>query len=80
MAFGWIETRLTADKSAGEAIQVDGEAVALGIPRAGLEARKGLIALGRPGTVEEAAGAILFLCSPLSDYVTGHVLMVTGGR
>jgi 3-oxoacyl-[acyl-carrier protein] reductase len=80
VAYGWIETRLTADKSAGEAIQVDGEAVALGIPRAGLEARQGLIALGRPGTVDEAAGAILFLCSPLSDYVTGHVLMVTGGR
>lgn len=80
VAFGWIETRLTADKSEGETIQVADEEVALGIPRAGLEARKGLIALGRPGTPAEAAGPILFLCSPLSDYVTGHVLMVTGGR
>lgn len=80
VAYGWIETRLTADKSEGESIKVDGQDVALGIPLAGLEARKSLIALGRPGTVDEAAGPILFLCSPLSDYITGHVLMVTGGR
>jgi 3-oxoacyl-[acyl-carrier protein] reductase len=45
-----------------------------------LEARKQLIALGRPGTPEEAAGPILFLCSPLSNYVTGHLLKVDGGR
>jgi len=31
------------------------------------------------GSVQEAAGAILFLASPLSDYVTGAVLLVTGG-
>lgn len=80
VAFGWIETRLTADKSEGESIQVDGEEVALGIPRAGLEARKNLIALGRPGTADEAAGPILFLCSSLSDYITGELIMVTGGR
>ena len=80
VAFGWIETRLTAAKGQGETIIVAGAEVALGIPQAGLEARKNLIALGRPGTPEEAAGPILFLCSPLSDYVTGHVLMVTGGR
>jgi len=80
VAYGWIETRLTADKAEGETIQVAGQEVALGIPQTGLEARKQLIALGRPGTPEEAAGPILFLCSPLSDYITGHVLMVTGGR
>ena len=80
VAFGWIETRLTASKAQGEMIQVGGEQVALGIPQEGLEARRKIIALGRPGTAEEAAGSILFLASPLSDYVTGHVLMVTGGR
>ncbi len=80
VAFGWIETRLTADKAQGETIEVAGEQVALGIPQAGLEARKQLIALGRPGTPEEAAGPILFLCSPLANYVTGHVLNVDGGR
>ena len=80
VAFGWIETRLTADKAEGEAIKVGDKDVALGIPQTGLEERKKIIPLGRPGTVEEAAGPILFLCSPLSDYVNGHVLMVTGGR
>ena len=80
VAFGWIDTRLTADKALGETIEVDGEKVALGIPQVGLESRKQIIALGRSGTAEEAAGPVLFLCSPLSDYVTGHVLMVTGGR
>lgn len=80
VSFGWIETRLTADKSRGEAIEVGGEKVDLGIPQTGLEARKQMIALGRPGSPEEAAGPILFLCSPLSDYVTGHLLKVDGGR
>ena len=80
VAFGWIETRLTADKAQGETIEVAGEEIALGIPQLGLDARKQIIALGRPGTPVEAAGPILFLCSPLSDYVTGEVVMVTGGR
>ncbi|MCL4298627.1 MAG: SDR family oxidoreductase [Anaerolineae bacterium] len=80
VSFGWIETRLTADKAQGEAIEVAGEKVSLGIPQSGLEARKQIVALGRPGTPEEAAGPILFLCSPLANYVTGHLLKVDGGR
>lgn len=37
------------------------------------------IPLGRAGSVEEAANAALFLCSPLASYVTGVVLQVDGG-
>ena len=37
-------------------------------------------ALGRKGRPEDVAGAILFLCSKLADYVTGHVLRVDGGQ
>lgn len=80
VSFGWIETRLTADKALGEAIELNGEKIALGIPQTGLTARQQMIALGRPGTPEEAAGPILFLCSPLANYITGHVLKVDGGR
>lgn len=37
------------------------------------------IAMGRRGSPEEQAGAILFLLSDLSSYVTGQTLLVDGG-
>jgi 3-oxoacyl-[acyl-carrier protein] reductase len=79
VAFGRIETRLTQAKEKGEMIQRGSEKIALGVPVERLERTTPLIPLGRPGTPEEAAGAILFFASPLSDYVSGQVLEVTGG-
>ena len=37
------------------------------------------IPLGRTGTPEDIANAVLWLCSPAASYVTGHVLHVDGG-
>ena len=37
------------------------------------------IPLGRPGTTQEMAHAVLFLAAPESSYITGHVLVVDGG-
>ena len=35
--------------------------------------------LGRPGNPEELGSSLLFLASPGSSYVTGHLLLVDGG-
>ncbi len=41
--------------------------------------RKG-IPLGRLGTAEECAGAVLYLVSPLASYVTGQSIDINGGQ
>jgi NAD(P)-dependent dehydrogenase (short-subunit alcohol dehydrogenase family) len=38
------------------------------------------IPMGRRGTPEDLIGAIIFLSSPASDFITGHVMAVDGGR
>jgi len=83
VAFGFIQTRLTAAKESGETIVIDGKPVALGIPGGGKQPAAGTpvpgIPLGRGATPDEAANAVLFLVSPLASYVSGHTLEVTGG-
>jgi 3-oxoacyl-[acyl-carrier protein] reductase len=80
VAFGFIETRLTAAKENSETIHAEGKDIQLGIPEQLRQMATMLIPLGRPGTPEEAAGGVFFLCSPWSDYVHGQVLNVTGGQ
>ncbi len=79
VAYGFIETRLTAAKENQAPVHVGENEIQLGIPEQMRQAAANFIPLGRAGTPEEAAGPVLFLASPLSDYVTGHVLLVTGG-
>ena len=80
VAFGWIETRLTASKVEDNVMEIDGEKVQLGIPDQMRGMAAMLIPLGRAGTPEEAAGGVFFLASPWSNYVHGQVLNITGGQ
>jgi 3-oxoacyl-[acyl-carrier protein] reductase len=45
-----------------------------------LESFKKAIPLGRLGTAEECAGAVLYLVSPLASYVTGQSIDINGGQ
>jgi 3-oxoacyl-[acyl-carrier protein] reductase len=80
VAFGYIETRLTASKVEDNTMEIGGEKVQLGIPDQMRGMASMLIPLGRPGSPEEAAGGVFFLCSPWSNFVHGQVLNITGGQ
>jgi 3-oxoacyl-[acyl-carrier protein] reductase len=80
VAFGFVETRLTAAKEeGGEITSPTGEKIELGIPEQMRAMAQAVIPLGRAATPEEAAGPVLFLASPLANYVHGQCLNITGG-
>lgn len=60
-------------------ILTDFNRASLSTPEQLQAAAKGL-PLGRVGTPQDVVGAVLYLCSPLSSYVTGQLLVVDGGR
>ncbi len=64
VAPGWVRTEMSA--------------AALDDPQT---SKKVMVAipLGRAGAVEEIAGPILFLCTPLAGFVSGEVFNVNGG-
>jgi 3-oxoacyl-[acyl-carrier protein] reductase len=70
VAPGFTNTRLTAPKTPGDE---------LGVPEAQRQATLAKIPMGRFGEPEDVAGAVLFFSSPLSDFVTGQELNVSGG-
>ena len=63
VAPGWIDTEMSL-----EPYKEGG--------RARIEAN---IPLKRVARADEVAGPVLFLCSPLADYITGEILNVNGG-
>lgn len=81
VAYGWVDTRITRPPDENEKFVVAGQEVASGMPLTYTKWRDTSdIPLGRPGTIDEAAGVMLFLASPLSSYVTGACVECTGGR
>jgi 3-oxoacyl-[acyl-carrier protein] reductase len=80
VAFGFVETRLTAAKEEAGSIEREGEKIELGIPEQQRAMASMIIPLGRPAQPEEAAGPVLFLASDLANYVHGQILNVTGGQ
>jgi 3-oxoacyl-[acyl-carrier protein] reductase len=80
VAFGYIETRLT--QQFGEEIpeiDVGGRKHKVGISEQGIELQQQLTPLGRSGTTEDAAGAIYLFCIPESDFITGEIVVASGG-
>jgi 3-oxoacyl-[acyl-carrier protein] reductase len=79
VAPGLTDTRLTAAREPENVIALGGEEVQLGLTGPVRDFVTRQIGFERPGRPEEVAGAVLFFCSPWSDYVTGQVLTVSGG-
>ena len=70
VAPGFTNTRLTQPKQKGDT---------LGVPEEHRQAMLDKIPMGRFGEPEDIASCVLFFCSPLSDYITGQTLNVSGG-
>jgi 3-oxoacyl-[acyl-carrier protein] reductase len=80
VAFGFIDTRLTQTfEGAVPEIEIGNRRLKVGIDASRAEALKSLIPLGRVGTPEEAAGAVLLFCLPESDFITGEIVTAAGG-
>jgi 3-oxoacyl-[acyl-carrier protein] reductase len=80
VGFGIIDTRLTRSmENAETSIAIGERQVRVGMQAQAREQVERSVPLGRVGTPEDAANTVLFFCSPLSDYVTGEVLVCGGG-
>jgi 3-oxoacyl-[acyl-carrier protein] reductase len=76
-------TRALAMEVVADGVTVN--AVAPGIIRTGsstvAELKRGLdTPMGRPGSPDEVAAAVAFLCTPAASYITGQILIIDGGN
>ena len=53
--------------------------VPMGVPPQFLATLDKMIPLGRAGTPEDAAGAVYLFCIPESDYISGEIVLASGG-
>ncbi|EHP42049.1 3-Oxoacyl-(acyl-carrier-protein) reductase [Cupriavidus basilensis OR16] len=80
VAFGFIPTRLTEATTEEKTVSIEGRNIKVGVNPDRIAQASKEIAFGRPGTAEEAAGAVYMFCIPESNYVTGQTLICGGGR
>jgi len=80
VAFGLISTRITQPIGLGaETATIAGREIRMGIQPEFIDQMIKLIPLGRAGTPDDAAGAVYLFCLPESNYITGEVLLASGG-
>jgi len=80
VAFGLIQTRMTEvfeDKPHQH--QIGDKQVNMGIPPEFLAFQEKMIPIGRAGRPEDAANAVYLFCIPESDYISGEVVLASGG-
>lgn len=80
VAFGLIETRMTEvfeDKPHSH--QIGDREVRMGVPADFVSFMSRMIPLGRAGRPEDAANAVYLFCIPESDYISGEVVLASGG-
>ncbi len=79
VAFGLIKTRLLVSTADQVSKSIDGRDVRVGVNAELFDALQKRIPLGRVGTSEEGADSVYLFCIPESDYVSGQILLCSGG-
>ena len=80
VAFGPINTRLTQSyDDEPPTIAVGGREYKVGLRNDQIDAMVPTIPLGRTGEPKDGAGAVFLFCIPESDFVTGQLLIASGG-
>lgn len=79
VAFGLIKTRLTSSVTEQSTAKIEGRDIKVGVNPGLLEQMERSIPLGRAGTPEQAADSMYLFCIPESDYVSGQIVMCSGG-
>ena len=80
VAFGHIDTRLTQRLGEGaQTIEVQGREHPVGLDPELFDMIREMTPLGRTGTIEDGAGAVYLFCIPESDFISGQVVIVSGG-
>jgi len=80
VAFGLIETRMTETfEDRPHTHKIGEREIGMGVPKEFVSSISRMIPLGRAGRPEDAANAVYLFCIPESDYISGEVVVASGG-